>query len=122
MLLCGFSFALLVFDYLSSATVLPRLSENVPRRSQNVGTKLKLFCSIQEGTKPLEFEWRKNGKSLFSDNDKYRIVTDEEVSEMTIATLDRSDSANYSCTVRNKFGFDTQSTTLAVKGLAYFSF
>lgn len=100
----------------------PKLVNYAAKISQNVGTKVKLSCFIQQGTKPFSFEWLKDNQVLFSDASKYRIETDEEGSDLIISNLDHFDSAEYLCTVRNEFGSDTQSTKLIVKGLIYFSF
>lgn len=96
----------------------PRLDRFIEQKTQNQGTTLKLFCSIQEGTKPLHFEWTKNGKSLaFSLPKNYRIETNEDDSLLIIEQLISEDSGNYSCRVWNDFGEDIQYSQLIVKGL-----
>ena len=101
----------------------PKLVELVPRRSQNVGTKLNLFCSVHEGHSPFQFEWFKNDQPILVDSyvHKYQIDTSEDNSLLTIVNLNDQDSANYSCMVRNDFGFDSQTTILIVKGLFFYN-
>lgn len=108
----------LLFE-LSDANSKPRLETSVDRKSQNYGTATKFLCSIQEGTKPFRFEWRKNDRILSPVElpINYRIETNSDDSMLIITKLSSKDSGNYSCTVRNKFGFDTQQTVLIVKGL-----
>ena len=100
---------------------VPKLSENLPRRSQNIGTRFKVSCFVEDGQKPFRFEWRKNDQIIRSDFDqKYQIDSEDDSSRLTIIDLNINDSANYSCTVRNDFGFDSQLTNLIVKGLKLF--
>ena len=103
----------------------PRIEEIIQKRLQNVGTKFTILCSLQEGARPVLFEWYKNGHLLLtptSNFNSHRIATSEDESHFIIEKLSESDSANYSCSVRNKFGSDTQFTVLTVKGLTFFLF
>ena len=85
----------------------------------NVGEKFKLFCYLKEGSQPVKFEWLKNGDKVMSKNHQYRVDTLEEESILTIQRISASDNSNFSCTVRNKFGQDTQFTSIFVKGLSW---
>jgi hypothetical protein len=70
------------------------------------------------GTKPVFFQWSKNGINLTNRSDlRFRIETFKDYSQFGIETVDRSDSGNYSCIARNAFGTDIQSALLIVKGL-----
>ena len=95
----------------------PKLNEFNPKRSQKIETKFSILCSPQEGSKPLQFEWRKNGLVLKDTDPGFKIDSTEDESLFTISKLESKDSANYSCLVRNQFGKDIQSTVLTVKGL-----
>jgi len=83
-----------------------------------VDTKLKILCQPQEGSRPFRFEWHKNGRLLSEAT--HRIETSDDDSLFVIDKLTTTDSANYSCSVRNDFGADTQFTILTVKGLLSF--
>lgn len=96
----------------------PKLGEFKSSLSQNVGSKLKIFCSPQEGDRPFRFVWRKNGQPL-STGSHLRIETSEDDSLLIIEKLLASDSANYSCLVENRKGVDTQSTLLLLKGTLF---
>lgn len=96
-----------------------------PKQQFNLGQKFKLFCYSYEGSKPVAFEWSKNGLALesiidspSSVNKKHKIDSSEDESRLTIDRLSGEDSGNYSCSARNDFGFDRQSTLLVVKGSA----
>jgi len=89
----------------------------VGQRNQTEGSYFQLFCTIQEGSLPLFFEWSKNGKSLKASPDvNYKIESSDRFSTFTIAKIDRNDSGNYTCIVRNAFGSDSQSVLLSIKG------
>ena len=88
--------------------------------NQIEGTKFRLFCSIQKGSSPLFFQWSKNDHILNSKPEvNYKIETSEELSIISIASVHRSDSGNYSCFVRNAFGTDSQNVVLNVRGIKF---
>jgi hypothetical protein len=73
---------------------------------------------MSKGTKPVFFQWNKNGINLSKNPESsFKIETFEDYSQIRIKTVDRNDSGNYSCIARNEFGSDIQSTLLVVKGL-----
>ena len=109
-------FMLFSFDIVN-ANIAPKLAEGKPKIFQDRETKFNIFCSIQKGTKPFQFEWRKNTKVLKGSNANIRIQDFEDNSLLIINQLSSNDSARYTCTVRNHFGSDSQSTELSVKGL-----
>jgi hypothetical protein len=85
------------------------------------GSVFRLFCSTSAGVKPLFFQWGKNGQILSNTpQNNFKIDNSEEFSQFIIKSVDRSDSANYSCTVRNAFGEDVKYSQLIVKGLKFF--
>ena len=106
---------------IATSFVKSKLREVKAELSQNAGSKLKIWCSIQEGSKPYHFEWHRNGHPLtemyVEHHLKYRIDTSDDESALVIDKLTTSDSANYTCTVRGSHGVDTQFTVLTVKGL-----
>jgi len=81
-----------------------------------------LFCSTSIGDKPLFFQWGKNGKILSNTpQNTYKIENLKDHSLFSIESVDRSDSGNYSCIVRNAFGEDVKYSQLIVKGLNFFA-
>ena len=82
-----------------------------------------MYCSIEEGSEPLFFEWSKNGQIIRPAPDvKYRIDNLKLSSGLTIEKVARSDAGNYSCLVKNGVGSDSKNVLLNVKGNSYFSF
>jgi hypothetical protein len=107
-----------IFEYhLSDAPKLLALSQ---QNTVSEGVLFRLYCSILSGTKPLFFQWTKNGQILSnSPQTNYKIENSEDHSFLKILSVIRADSGNYSCSVRNAFGTDSQSAILIVKGLTF---
>jgi hypothetical protein len=112
-------FLTIIFEYhLSDAPKLLALSQ---QNTVSEGVLFRSYCSIQSGTKPLFFQWSKNGQILSnSPQTRYKIENFEDHSFLKILSVIRTDSGNYSCIARNAFGTDSQSTMLLVKGLNNF--
>ncbi len=92
----------------------------MPLPSQSLlteGSSFRLLCSTSAGDKPLFFQWTKSSQMLNNDPKVgYKIDNSDDHSLFSIKSIERSDSGNYSCIVRNAFGEDFQSTLLIVKG------
>ena len=101
------------------AFVAPRLAESFPRKqSFNEGSRVKLLCYLESGSKPLHFEWFRNGQILREDKSlNYKIATTEDDSLLIIDRLKFNEAGNYSCFVRNDYGTDIRSMIMFVKGL-----
>jgi hypothetical protein len=98
----------------------PKSTPLLSQRNQSEGSLFQIFCSTQEGSLPLFFEWSKNGKSIKPNPEvNYKIDNFDRFSTLTIAKIDRNDSGNYTCVVHNSIGSDSQSVLLSVKGRNY---
>lgn len=102
------------------ANFSPKLDDFKPKRSQNIGSKFTILCNLLEGTKPFQFEWHKNNKIISNANENIGLENFDDKSLLVIDKLSSDDSGRYTCIVRNKYGSDSQSTELIVKGLSYF--
>lgn len=80
-----------------------------------------LSCNVLKGTKPVRFEWYKNGKKL-STNSGIVLDTKSSSSSLTIDSMLMQHSGNYSCRAQNNHGFDQVATILQVKGLSFFNY
>ena len=89
----------------------------VNHKTQSEGSSFQIFCSTQEGTHPLFFEWFKNGDPFKSSpNVDYKIENSKISSTLTIEKITRKDSGNFTCLVKNIAGSDSQNVLLTVKG------
>src|SRR5690625_561812 len=102
-----------------SANVSPRIAEIISKYYLSIDTKLKVVCQTLEGSKPIQYEWHKNGKILNNFGHSGRIETSEDDSLLVIEKASLLNSGNYSCTARNDFGTDTRHTEIVVKGLLF---
>ena len=74
-------------------------------------------CSAIEGSQPFFFEWFKNGNAIKAGPDnKYKIDNSKIFTTLYVEKIDKSDSGNYTCLVRNELGSDSQNLLLKVKG------
>ncbi len=114
-------FAIILFEKLENFIVIAEVAVLLPLPPQSAVTKgsfFRLLCQSSAGTKPLFFQWIRNGQTLVnSPESEYRIENNDDYSLFSIKSVDRSDSGNYSCIVRNAFGNDIQSALLTIKGL-----
>ncbi len=99
-------------------TEIPKLIPLQQHLSLSEGSLFRLFCSATAGDKPLFFQWSKNGIILSnSPQTHYKIESSDDFSSYLIKSVERSDSGNYSCVVRNAFGEDIKFSQLSVRGL-----
>jgi hypothetical protein len=99
----------------------PKLLPLPPKTELSEGSSFRLFCYSSAGTKPLFYQWSKNGQNLVNNpHSSFKIETFKDNSQFGIEKVDRNDSGNYSCIARNAFGTDIQSALLIVKGLKIF--
>jgi hypothetical protein len=104
-----------------NSKTVPKLGPSLSHKNQTEGSYFQHFCTVQEGSLPSFFEWSKNGHSLKANPDvNYKIDNFDRFSTLTIAKIDRKDSGNYTCIVRNAFGTDSQNVLLTVKGMKSF--
>ena len=98
----------------------PKLDEIKSSRTINNGSRFSISCVIATGTKPFQFEWRFNDELLPNPSTDYRIDSiDDEQSLFIIPHVKPINSGQYSCIVRNDYGYDRQSTRLMVTGLHF---
>ena len=96
--------------------LVPKLGPLSSRKLEE-SSYLHIICTVEKGTPPLFFDWAKNGKTIKSGpNVSYKIENSDLFSTFIIKSLHRNDSGNYTCSVKNSIGFDSQSFVLSIKG------
>lgn len=78
------------------------------------------MCFAITKTKPVSFEWLKNGQRITGQEENVRINTANEVSALVLDPVTVKDSGNYSCSATNIHGTDKYTTVLDVKGICIF--
>ncbi|KAG8178108.1 hypothetical protein JTE90_017455 [Oedothorax gibbosus] len=84
---------------------------------QNVrsGLSTKAMCTVERGSKPLEFKWKFNGIEIQNNQPAVMINTYEDFSVINIDPVSSNHGGNYSCTVVNKHGRDSSTAVLLVQ-------
>ena len=73
---------------------------------------------MEEGDEPFFFEWSKNGQTIRSGPQvEYQIDNSRRSSTLSIAKVARYNAGNYTCTLKNNHGSDSQTVLLNVKGM-----
>ena len=95
----------------------PKLNKNVKSDILPEGALFSALCVAYKGSQPLFFQWSKNGQTLTKQTDDLHInAVGKTQSILNIEKLKANDSGNYTCSVRNAFGFDSHSISLVVRG------
>ncbi|KAH8022254.1 hypothetical protein HPB51_023132 [Rhipicephalus microplus] len=80
------------------------------------GDKISIICLVTEGTPPFSFSWSKDGKEIQT-TENVKVKTESDYSLTIISSIDERSAGNYTCIVKNIFGFDTHSAYLDVEDL-----
>lgn len=79
-------------------------------------SNIVLICTLQSGSKPVEFAWKKFNDQLLPNVGKIQIDHHAEVSTLSIQNVSNYDSGDYSCIARNTFGTDRFNLPVTIKG------
>ncbi|XP_055939790.1 cell adhesion molecule Dscam2-like isoform X2 [Argiope bruennichi] len=79
-----------------------------------VGLPTKAFCTIEKGSRPLEFTWTFNGKVVHDSDRAVLIDINEDYSVLNINPVSSKHTGNYTCNVKNSFGKDSFTAALTV--------
>lgn len=83
-------------------------------RVASKGEKMSILCFVSEGTPPFSFSWSKDGKEVQT-TENVKVKTESDYSLTIISSIDERSAGNYTCIVKNIFGFDTHSAYLDVE-------
>ncbi|GFT23978.1 titin, partial [Nephila pilipes] len=79
------------------------------------GDVASVMCLVTSGSKPINFQWKKNGNPISSSNNNVRIDDGAIHSVLVFDSVKLSDDANYTCIAINSEGQDTFTAELNVK-------
>ncbi|GBL76498.1 Down syndrome cell adhesion molecule-like protein 1 [Araneus ventricosus] len=79
------------------------------------GKVVSVTCLAISETKPLQFQWTKDGKVLSSDKQNVRIEDSNEYSILILNGVNSENEGNYTCTATNVRGSARHSAYLSVK-------
>lgn len=79
----------------------------------------QITCNLVKGTKPILFEWFKNGRKLTSGSVTGLVIDNKpSSSSLTFQEFSTGSAGNYSCRTQNRDGSDQTFTILQIKGLS----
>ncbi|GIZ00400.1 titin [Caerostris extrusa] len=78
------------------------------------GQRVTAACGILQGSKPLTFQWTKDGKEI-TDVPNTSVDVQAEYSVLTISPASKNNVGNYTCIVRNSFGQHSHDASFALK-------
>ena len=92
----------------------PLLQDILVSKNLKENQTTRFVCSIIQGEE-VDFEWYFNDKKL-DQNDRRRIASHGELSELVIKSLSIDDLGDYKCIGQNKYGQDVQTASLVFNG------
>lgn len=81
------------------------------------GSLASVTCLAITKTKPISFEWLKNGEKITGNEENVRINTANEVTTIIIDPVTSGDNGNFTCSASNVHGNDKYTALLQVKGI-----
>ncbi|KAH6928161.1 hypothetical protein HPB50_012350 [Hyalomma asiaticum] len=78
------------------------------------GERISIICLVSEGTPPFSFSWSREGKEVQA-TENVKLKAETEYSLMIINSIDEKSAGNYTCIVKNIYGFDSYSAYLDVE-------
>lgn len=73
-------------------------------------------CTVNKGDLPIDINWERNGKKLFSNDGIMISQTNKRISVLSIESVRDRHSGNYSCVAKNVAGVYKHSAQLFVNG------
>lgn len=93
-------------------TVKPKLSPLAEYTKVIQHTSHTILCSLISGSKPVFFQWNKNGSPI----DSGSFSSNALFSALAFENITSADAGTYLCLVKNAFGSDSTQTRIDVKG------
>lgn len=119
---CSFVYSFLITLLVSVYASPPEIASLDATLTVEKDESYSLACRLLRGTKPVNFEWFKNGLKINQKNDNIFVESKPSISNLNFEPIHDHDSANYSCRATNNHGEDVKWTFLQVKGLQFYNF
>lgn len=97
-------------------TVLPHIIPFSLEEELNNGESAQLNCYISKGDKPLTINWHFNGEHISPNLGLTTMKLNDRSSVLMIGSATAANSGNYTCTVSNKAGSSSYTTSIIVHG------
>ncbi|XP_075751455.1 cell adhesion molecule Dscam1 isoform X2 [Rhipicephalus microplus] len=110
---------LLAFVRYSDGSTPPRIRPFSFPKVASKGERISIICLVSEGTPPFSFSWSREGKEVQA-TENVKLKAETEYSLMIINSIDERSAGNYTCIVKNIFGFDSYSAYLDVEASPVF--
>lgn len=95
---------------------IPRIQKFVFQDNIVEGSVVSVMCFALTKTKPISFEWLKNGHRISGSEENIRISNSDEMSGLILEPVQLEDSGNYTCSATNINGNDKYTASMSVKG------
>lgn len=105
----GVMLAMLIVS--SEGSVPPRIATLVVPKT-SAGEEAVLFCSLDSGTRPINFIWTKDGQEVTS----YLVNSLQTSSNLVIPVVKPDDRGQYTCKAKSAVGEDEKSAYLVITG------
>lgn len=80
-----------------------------------IGQTAVVICATSQGSKPIEFKWKKDGKDVESVPNT-SVLHQAGFSVLTVGPASKDNVGNYTCIAKNTFGRDSLTATFILKG------
>lgn len=94
--------------------VPPQISPFKVLEDLSEGKRVALVCSVSSGTRPILFQWLKEGQTIENLPNVYTGQTGEYQASLQIENLSADHVGNYTCSAKNAYGSDQMSVAVVL--------
>ncbi len=113
-------FPFVSFPTPSAKKVAPLVEQFSFPKNLTRGKRLRAVCTVTEGDRPIDLQWRKDGAPILMAHANGGALTvrriDEFTSLLAVSFLETSHAGNYSCVASNQVATFARSAVLTIRG------